>query len=62
MHSEFEKAQAEIGRLKTQLSAASSTNKEDERVPFNEPFISGSGLEIETPDSINSDASREEEQ
>ena len=62
MHSEFEKAQAEIGRLKTQLSAASSTNKEDERVASNEPFISGSGLEIETPDSINPDASREEEQ
>ena len=61
MHSEFEKAQAEIGRLKTQLSAASSTNKEDERVAFNEPFISGSGLEIETPDSINPAASREEE-
>ena len=61
MHSEFEKAQAEIGRLKTQLSAASSTNKEDERAAFNEPFISGSGLEIETPDSINPAASREEE-
>ena len=61
MHNEFEKAQAEIGRLKTQLSAASSTNKEDERVTSNEPFISGSGLEIETPDSINPAASREEE-
>ena len=62
MHSEFEKAQSEIGRLKTQLSAASSTNKEDEHVDSNEPFISGSGLEIETPDSINPAASREEEQ
>ncbi|RKU10297.1 hypothetical protein C6502_12155 [Candidatus Poribacteria bacterium] len=62
MHSEFEKAQAEIGRLKAQLSAASSTKKEDTHVTSNGPFTSGSGLEIEKSDSINPDASREEEQ
>ena len=60
IHSEFEKAQAEIGRLKAQLSA-SSTNKEDKDVASNEPFISGSGLEIEIPNPINPDASGEEE-
>ena len=60
MHGEFEKAQAEIGRLKAQLSAASSPNKEDKDVASNEPFISGSGLEIEAPDPINPDASGEE--
>ncbi len=61
MHSEFEKAQAEIGRLKAQLSAASSTSKEDKDVAPNESFISGSGLEIEAPDAINPDAFGEEE-
>jgi len=61
MHSEFEKAQAEIGRLKAQLAAASSTSKEDKGVGSNEPFISGSGLEIEAPNPINPAASGEEE-
>ena len=60
MHSEFEKSQAEIGRLKAQLSAASSTDKEDKHAAVNEPFISRSGMEIETPDSINPDDSGEE--
>ena len=60
MHSEFEKAQAEIGRLKAQLSAASSINREDKDVASNEPFLSGSGLEIEARDSINPEAFGEE--
>ena len=61
IHSEFEKAQAEIGRLKAQLSAASSTNKEDKDVASNKPFIGGSGLELEAPDSINPEAFGEED-
>ena len=60
MHNEFEKAQAEIGRLKAQLTATSSTNREDGNAVSNETGISGSGLEIEAPDSINPDASVEE--
>ena len=61
IHSEFEKAQAEIGRLKAQLSTVSSTNKEDKDVAANETSISRSGLEVEAPDPINSAASREKE-
>ena len=60
IHDEFEKAQAEIGRLKAQLTATSSTSGEDEDATSNETAISGSGLEIEAPDSINPDASGEE--
>ena len=60
IHDEFEKAQAEIGRLKAQLTATSSTGGEDEDAILNETAISGSGLEIEAPDSINPDASGEE--
>ena len=60
IHDEFEKSQAEISRLKAQLTATSSTGGEDEDAISNETVISGSGLEIEAPDSINPDASREE--
>ena len=55
IHNEFEKAQAEIGRLKAQLTAASGTNGEARGTVSSEPSISGSGLEIEAPDPINSD-------
>ena len=61
VHDEFEKAQAEIGRLKAQLTTTSSTSGEDGNAISNETAISGSGLEIEAPNSINSDASKEEE-
>ena len=61
IHDEFEKAQAEVGRLKAQLTAASSTNAEDKDVVSNEAAISGSGLEIEAPDSSEPGASGEEE-
>ena len=61
IHNEFEKAQAEIGRLKAQLTATSSTNREDRDAASNETGISGSGLEIEAPDSLNPAASGEEE-
>ena len=56
IHNEFEKAQAEIGRLKTQLIATSSTKGEDGDTASNETAISGSGLEIGAPDSINPEA------
>ena len=61
IHDEFEKAQAEIGRLKAQLTATSSTNRKDEDAVSNETTISGSGLEVEAPDSINPAVSGEEE-
>ncbi len=61
IHSEFEKAQEEIGRLKAQLTATSSTNIEDRDVASNETSISGPELEIEAPDSISPNASGEEE-
>ena len=61
IHSEFEKAQAEIGRLKAQLIATSSASVEDRDAVSNETAISGSGVDIEAPDSINPDASGEEE-
>lgn len=60
IHDEFEKSQAEISRLKAQLTATSSTGGGDEDAISNETVISGSGLEIEAPDSINPDASGEE--
>lgn len=61
IHSEFEKAQAEIGRLKAQLTATSSASVEDRDAVSNETALSGSGVDIEAPDSINPDASGEEE-
>jgi CRP-like cAMP-binding protein len=61
IHNEFEKAQAEIGRLKAQLTTTSSASVEDRDAVSNETAISGSGVEIEAPDSINPDASGEEE-
>ena len=61
MHSEFEKAQAEIGRLKTQLAATSSKDREERDAFSNEATISGSGLEIEAPNSIDPDVSGKEE-
>ena len=61
IHDEFEKAQAEIGRLKAQLTATSSTDGEDGDAISNKPAISGSGVKIEAPDSINPVASGEEE-
>lgn len=61
IHNEFEKAQAEIGRLKAQLATASDTNEEEKGTVSNETAISGSGLEIETPDSISPDAAGEGE-
>ena len=61
IHDEFEKAQAEIGRLKAQLTAASSKDGEEREAVSNEAAISGSGLDIEAPDSIDPEASGEEE-
>ena len=61
IHDEFEKAQAEIGRLKAQLTATSDANREDRDAISNETAISGSGLEIEAPNSINPDTSGGEE-
>lgn len=61
IHNEFEKAQAEIGRLKVQLAGASGTDGEEGRTASNETPISGSGVEIETPNAINPDAAREGE-
>ena len=61
IHNEFEEAQAEIGRLKAQLTATSSANGEDRDVVSHEAAIKGSGLEIDTSDSINPNASGEEE-
>ena len=61
IHDEFEKAQAEIGRLKAQLTATSRTGGTDGDAISNEPAISGSGLEIEAPNPINPDTSGEEE-
>ena len=55
IHDEFEKAQAEIGRLKVQLAAASGTNREKRDTRSNETSI------IEAPDSINPATSGEEE-
>ena len=60
IHDEFEKAQAEIGRLKAQLRTSSSTDEEERGAVSNEAAISGSGVEIEAPDSIDPDASGEE--
>ena len=60
IHNEFEKAQAEIGRLKAQLTASSSTDGEEREAVSNEAAISGSGVEIKAPDSIDPDASGEE--
>ena len=60
IHNEFEKAQAEIGRLKAQLTATSGAKGEDRDVVSNETAIKGSGLEIDTSDAINSNASGEE--
>ncbi len=60
IHNEFEKAQAEIGRLKTQLTAASRTDREEGSTVSNETGISGSGLEIKASDAMNpSDAGEE---
>ena len=61
IHDEFEKAQAEIGRLKAQLPAASSTNAADKDVVSNGTAISGSGVEIEAPGPIDPGTSGEEE-
>ena len=59
IHNEFEKAQEEIGRLKTQLATASDKNEEEKGTVSNEIAIGGSGLEIEAPDSISPDAAGE---
>ena len=61
IHNEFEKAQAEIGRLKAQLTAVSETNGEERRPASSESSISGSGVEIEASDSINPDVAGERE-
>ena len=61
IHNEFEKAQAEIGRLKAQLATPSDTNEEDGGTVSNGTTISGSGVEIEARDSISSDAAGEGE-
>lgn len=61
IHSEFEQAQAEIGRLKAQLAAVSGTDGEEENTVSNDPSISAQGLEIEAPDPINPAASGGEE-
>ena len=55
IHNEFEKAQAEIGRLKAQITAASSTSREERGAVSNETAISGSGLEIKAPDAMSPD-------
>ncbi len=61
INNEFEKAQAEIGRLKTQLTAVSGTNGEERSTIFNETAISGSEVKVEAPDSISPDAAGERE-
>ena len=61
IHNEFEKAQAEIGRLKAQLTATSSTNREDGGTGSNETAISESGMEVEAPPPTNPAAYGEEE-
>ena len=61
IHDEFEKAQAEIGRLKAQLTATSSTNREDGDTGSNETAISESGMEVEAPPPTNPAAYGEEE-
>ena len=55
IHTEFEKAQAEIGRLKALLATASDTKGEEIGAVSSETPISGSGVEIEAPDSIGPD-------
>ena len=55
-----QKAQAEIGRLKAQLTTSSSTDREEREAVSNEAAISGSGVEIEAPDPIDPGASGEE--
>ena len=61
IHNEFEKAQAEIGRLKAQLAAASGANEEERDTISSETAISESGLEIEATNSISPAASGGEE-
>jgi CRP-like cAMP-binding protein len=60
IHNEFEKAQAEIGRLKAQITAASSTSREERGAVSNETAISGLGLEIKAPDAMSPDDAGEE--
>ena len=59
IHNEFEKAQAEIGRLKAQIAAASSTSREERGAVSNETAISGLGLEIKAPDTMSPDDASE---
>ncbi len=59
IHNEFEKAQAEIGRLKAQITAASSTSREERGAVSNETAISGLGLEIKAPDTMSPDDASE---
>jgi hypothetical protein len=61
IHNEFEKAQAEIDRLKTLLTAASDTKGEEISVVYSETPIRASRLEIEALDCIRPDAIEEEE-
>lgn len=61
IHNEFEKAQEEIGRLKAELAAASATAEEGGDIFSSTPSVTGSPVEIETSDSINSDTSKAED-
>ncbi len=61
IYNEFEKAQAEISRLKAQLTEASDPTGAERGTVSSETSISGSGVGIETPDSISPDASGGEE-
>ena len=61
IHGEFEKAQAEIGRLKAQLTVASGTNEQERDVASSTSSSSESQVEIETPDSISLGTSLEDE-